>query len=107
MTQRWIKALQRDKEALSEKVSILQSSIDGLSPENARLREALGNARANGTLSAILTSGGGAAVGVAGFAGDSSGYVATAGGVAMVIGLALLIMSGVRLTNVIRTTVEK
>src|SRR5437870_555005 len=59
----YIKALEEDKRRLLEKVD----QLDRLAPENARLKEALGNTMANNILATILVAIGGGGISLAPF----------------------------------------
>jgi hypothetical protein len=106
MTRARITSLELDKRGLIKKVDTLQTSVDSLSPENARLREALGNAQTNGAISTVLTTIGGGIVSYATFTGKTSMYVATGGVVALLIGACLMITSSVRVGRASRRRTE-
>jgi hypothetical protein len=82
-----IDSLERDKRALDKEVDELRVLVDRLAPENARLREALSNAQAYGTLASSLSLIGGGAISYATFITGKTNWVAHMGAMALVIGV--------------------
>ena len=79
-----------------EKVEGLQAALDGLTPENARLSEALKNAEANNFVSTILIGVGGAVISYATFTGKISQQVANVGCGVLLAGVFLMLIGNLR-----------
>ncbi len=88
--------LDQERQRLLEKVDRLQAIVDGLGPENALLREALGNAVANNILATILVAIGGGSISLAPFLEGWSKVVASGGVALLFAGVLILIVSARR-----------
>src|SRR4051812_2152506 len=86
-----IKALESDRDLLRASVDRLQARVDELTPENARLHEALANAESNGTLATILIAGGGGIVSYATFTGQVAPSLANLGAGCLLSGMAIML----------------
>jgi hypothetical protein len=89
----YIKALEKEKRRLLGEVDQLQAMVDRLAPENARLREAYGNAVAHNILATILVAIGGGAIRFATFAEGASKVVAWVGAALLGAGVVILIFA--------------
>jgi hypothetical protein len=70
--------------------------VDRLAPENARLKEALGNTMANNILATILVAIGGGGISLAPFLEGWSKLVASGGVALLLSGVLILLVSAVR-----------
>ena len=86
-----IELLDEERRRLLKKVDELQAVVDRLGPENARLKEALGNAVANNVLATILVAIGGGSISFATFVEGASKVVAYLGVAVLVSGVLVLI----------------
>jgi multidrug resistance efflux pump len=91
MTRERVDALEADRQRLLAAVERLQAQVDQLSPENSRLREALGDAEWNGALSTIMMVVGGFLVSYATFTGQAAPALANASGVCLLAGILMML----------------
>ena len=96
MTREHVDALDDERRRLLDEVDRLRGELDRLLPENARLKEALGNAIANNVVATILIAVGGAAISYAAFLRSAEKAVASAGAAALLAGVLILVFNTVR-----------
>jgi hypothetical protein len=96
MTRERIDALEKDKKALQDEANNLRVDLRCLEPENERLREALGNAQANGLVSSAFTVVGGGLISYATFAEGVSKEIAAIGGAGLIAGVVIMAVQTVR-----------
>jgi hypothetical protein len=92
----YIKSLEKERRRLLMKVDELQAMVDRLAPENARLREAHGNAVANNILATVLVAIVGGAISFATFVEAASKIVAYLGVAVLISGALVLIFPAFR-----------
>ncbi len=96
MTRERIDSLDQDKQRLREEVERLQARVDQLSPENARLEEALRLAESNNILATILTGLGGFLVSYATFTGKAAQTWANGAAGILLAGIVMMLFQTIR-----------
>ena len=91
-----IKWLEEERRRLLEKVDKLQAMVDWLAPENARLKEAVGDAVAKGIVATWLVAIGVGAICFATFVAGASRAVASAGVALLMAGVVVLVFAAFR-----------
>ncbi len=92
MTRERVQSLEKDKSRHLTQIKQLVARVEQLGPENARLHEALGNARANNAISTVLMVVGGFLVSYATFTGKAAPALANASAGCLLAGIFLMLV---------------